>query len=82
MGQGRQHIHFGKCKRRLPDAPGLPGNGRTQFGKQPPFDLDDFLLGIQNLRLVFFQLRRGKALGIDQGLLALIVRRRQVKIGF
>ena len=37
---------------------------------------------IENLRLVLFQLRSRVALGIDQGLLALIVGGREVLVGF
>ena len=66
----------------MPDALGLGGNGRTQLGKQPPLDFDNLLLRIQNLRLVFLQLRRGETLGIDQRLLAFVISGSEVKIGF
>ena len=78
---GRQHVDLSQRQRSLPDATGFSGNRRAQLGKQAAFDVDDLFLGIENLGLVFFQLRRGEALGVDQGLLALIVGRSQVQIG-
>ena len=79
VGQRRQHIDFGQRQRGLADAAGFSGNRRAQLGKQPALDFDDLFLGIENLGFVFFQLRRGEALGVDQGLLALVVGRGQVR---
>ena len=54
----------------------------TQFGKQAALDLDDFFLGVENLRFVFFQLWSREALGIDQRLLTFVVGGREVQIRF
>ena len=78
--QAAEHIHFRQCQRGLPDALGLRGNRRAQLGKQPPLDLDNLFLGVQNLRLVLLQLRSGEALGIHQRLLALVVGGRVVQV--
>jgi hypothetical protein len=80
VGEGRQHIHFGQCQRGLPDSPRLPSNGRAQFGKHAPLDLDDLLLGIEDFGLIFLEFRRGEALGVDQCLPPLIIRRHQVQV--
>ena len=80
LGQGCQDIDFSEGERGLADAAGFSRNGRAQLGKQAAFDLYDLFLGIENFGFVFFQLRSGEALGVDQGLLALVVGRGQVRI--
>ncbi len=82
MREAREHIDFGKCQRGLADAFGLGGNGGPQFGKESALDLDNLFLRVENLRLIFLQLRSGEALGIDQRLLALIVGGRVMQVGF
>src|SRR5208337_5355684 len=57
----------------LPDASRLGRNRRAQFGKEPPFDLDHLFLRVKDFGFVLLQLGRGKALGIDQRLLAVII---------
>ena len=81
LGQGSQHIDFGERERGLADAAGFSGNGRTQLGKEAALDVYDLLLGIENLRFVLLQLWSGEALGVDQGLLAFVVGRGQVRVG-
>src|SRR5258707_4313389 len=71
--QATEYIDFRQCQSRLPDALGLGGDGRTQLGKQTPLDFDNLLLGIENLRLIFLQLRSRETLGIHQRLLAFVV---------
>ena len=44
-----QDVDFGQRQRGLPDTPRLGGDGRSQFGKQAPLDLDDFLLRVEHL---------------------------------
>ena len=51
---------------------------REQF----PFQREDLFLGIQDFPLVVLQFRRGESLGIHQRLFALVIRRRQVLVGF
>ncbi len=80
VSQRRQNIDLRQGQRRLPDAPGLSGNCGAQFGKQPPLDLDNLLLRVENLRFVFLQLWRGKTLGVDQRLLAFVICRNQMQV--
>ena len=79
-GKRSQHIDFGQRQRGLPDAARLAGNRDPQLREQPPLDLDDFLLRVEHLDLVLLQLRRGKALGVNQGLLAFVLRRREMQV--
>src|SRR5271166_5800709 len=52
--QAAKYIDFSQRQRGLPDALGLGCNGRTQLGKQTALDFDNLLLGVQNLRFIFF----------------------------
>src|SRR6266478_189407 len=78
--QATEYIDFRQCQRRLPDALGLGGDGRTQLSKQPPLDFDNLFLGVQNLRLILFQLWSCETLGIHQRLLTLVVGGREVQV--
>ena len=49
-------------------------------GEDLALELEDLLLGRQHLRFQLLQLGRGEALGVDQRLLAIVVRRRQVQV--
>ena len=73
--QGQQDIGLSKSQRRLPDPFCLTRDSRAQFRKKTPFDLDDLLFGFKHFGLILLQLRRCKALSIDQRLLALEVGR-------
>ena len=53
---------------------------QPQLGEQPPFDLRNALIRIEDFPLVFLELRRGESLGVDEGLFPLEIRRSQVKI--
>src|SRR5664279_1661647 len=75
-----EHIDFRQRQRGLPDASRLGGDGGAQLRKQAPLDLDYLLLGVEHLNLILFQLRRGKALGVDQGLLAFVFPGREVQV--
>src|SRR5664280_2854327 len=79
-GKRSEYIDFRQRQRSLPDASRLGGDGGAQLRKQAPLDLDYLLLGVEYLHLVLFQLRRGKALGVDQGLLAFVLPRREVQV--
>ena len=59
------------CRMRLAS----PAMAARNSANKPPLDLDDLFLRVENFRFVFFQLRSGESLGIDQRLLALVVRR-------
>ena len=73
MRERQQQIDFGQCQRRLADAARLGGDGEAQLGEEAALDGHDLFLGVQHLGFVLFQLRRGKALGAHQRLLALVV---------
>ena len=47
--QRSQHIDFRQRQRSLPNSLGLGCNRGAQFGKQPPLDLDDLFLCVENL---------------------------------
>src|ERR1035437_6757440 len=79
-GKRSEDIDFRQRQRGLPDASRLGGNRATQLRKQAPLNLDYLLLGVEHLDLVLLQLWRGKALGVDQGLLAFVLPRREVQV--
>src|SRR5580704_18162614 len=60
----------------------LRGNGRTDIHEQLAFDFENAFVGGKNLALVFLELGGSEAFGVDQRLLALIVRRREMQIRF
>src|ERR1019366_8268033 len=74
-GKRSEHIDFRQRQRGLPDAARLGGDGGAQLRKQAPLDLDYLLLGVEHL-----QLWRGKAFGVDQGLLTFVLPRREVQV--
>src|SRR5207245_479325 len=80
VSESREHIHFRQRQRGPSDALCFGGNGCPQLGKQAALDFDDLFLSVENLRFVFLQLGRGKALGVDQSLLAFVIGRDQVQI--
>ena len=80
MGQRSQHVHFRQSQRRPADALRLTGNRRPQVGEQPPLDLRDLFLCVENLGFIFLQFRSGEALRAHQRLLALIVLRSEMQI--
>ncbi len=82
MSQRHQHIDLGQRECRLPDSLCLGGNRDAQLGEQPPLDLDDLFLRVENLGFVFFQFGRGEALRAHQSLLAFVILRNQVQIRF
>src|ERR1700691_5198412 len=82
MSQRSQHIDFGQSQRGLPDSLCLASNRRAQFSEQPPLDLDNLFLGIENLGFVFFQLGRGEALRSYESLFAFVILWDQVQVRF
>src|SRR5664279_2573776 len=75
-----EHIDFRQRQRGLADASRLRGDCGAQLREQAPLDLDYLLLGVEHLDLVLLQLWRGKALGVDQGLLTFVLPRREVQV--
>ena len=63
------------------DALRLRGGAAAYVGEEFLFEFQDLLFGVEHLALVLLQLRRGEALGVGQGLLALVVGRSQVQVG-
>ena len=57
-----------------------PWRYRAHRGEGAGLDVHVLFLGIENLRFVFLQLWRGKALSVDQGLLAFVIGRGQVRV--
>ncbi len=51
------------------------------LGEQLLFKREDLVFGVEHFALVILQLRRGEALGVGQGLLALVIGRREVLVG-
>ena len=49
VGQRREQIDFRQRQGRLPDSLGLAGNRGAQLGKEPPLDLDNLFLRVENL---------------------------------
>ncbi len=82
MRKAGKNIHFSQCQRRLTDTFRLSRNRRPQLCEETPLDFDDLLLCIENLRLVFLQLRRREALCVHQRLLALVVGGGEMQIAF
>src|ERR1035437_10089657 len=79
-GKRSEYIDFRQRQRGLPDASRLGGDSGAQLCEQAPLDLDYLLLGVEHLDLVLLQLWRGKALGVDQGLLTFVLPRREVQV--
>src|SRR5262249_50826984 len=80
MCQGPKDIHLRQRERGVPNALCLGRNRSAQFGKQTALDVDDLLLRIENLSLVFLELRSREALSPNQGLLAVIILRDKMQI--
>jgi hypothetical protein len=80
VGEARQHIHLSQRQRALADAPRLAGDGGAQLGEQAPLQFQDLLLRVEDAGLILLQLGGGEALGVDQRLLALVVRRREMQV--
>ena len=73
-------VQFRNGRRRLANASGMAGRMDPQRAENLPLQRQDFILGVQHLALEFLQLRRGEALRPHQGLLALIIGRRQPQV--
>src|SRR5580698_2212445 len=66
---------------RRADALRLRRGALAYAGEQLPFEREDLVFGVEHLTFVVLQLRRSEALGVGQGLLALVIGRRQMLIG-
>ena len=62
-------------------ARGLGSNGGTNVDEKLAFDCDDALVSGEDFAFVSLQLRRSEALGVDQGLLALVIGRSKMQVG-
>ncbi len=60
----------------------FPGDARAQIDEKLPLDFEDALVGGEDFALVFLQLRTSEALGVDEGLLALVVAGREMQVRF
>src|SRR5258707_3711092 len=57
------------------------GNAGAQIDEKLALDFEDALVGGEDFALVFFQLWRSETLGVDQGLLALVISGREMQVG-
>src|SRR5258707_10859700 len=62
-------------------ARGFRGDARAQVDKKLPLDFEDALVGGENFALVFLQFGRSEALGVDEGLLALVIVGGKMQVG-
>src|SRR5207237_551441 len=62
-------------------ARGVGSNGGTNVDEKLAFDFDDALVSGEDFAFVSLQLRRSEALGVDQGLLALVIGRSKMQVG-
>ena len=82
LSQRRRHVDFRYASRRGPYARGMRRREGPHLSEDFPLQLQDLLLGRQDFPLQLFQLRRGVPLRVHQRLLALIIVRNQVRVGF
>ncbi len=80
MPEAGEDVDFGERHRGAADTTSLGSDRATQLGENAALDFDNLFLGVENLRLVFLQLRRGKTFGIDQRLFAFVVGGRVVQV--
>ena len=77
-----QHVEFGERLGRLADAPRLGGDLAANLREQRALKSLDALLGVEDFDLEFLQFRRREALRVHQRLLALVISRGEVEVGF
>ena len=73
VGEVGEQIELGDYGCAAADARRCFENGGAQLGEEAAFDLDGALVRGEDAGLVVLQLGRGEALGVDQGLFALVV---------
>ena len=66
---------------RAAQARGFGGDAGTDFHEELALDLDNAFVGREYFVFVFFSFRRREALGVDQSLFALVIRRREMHVG-
>src|ERR1700732_885762 len=76
-----EDVQLGDRSRGLAQARGLCSDARAKIDEKLALDFEDALVGSENFALVFLQLRASEALGVDEGLLALVIVGREVQIG-
>ena len=81
LGERGGDIEFGDGGGGGADALGVRGGALADVGEEFLFEGEDLVFGVEHFALVVLQLGRGEALGVDQGLLALVVGGREVLIG-
>src|SRR5690242_3674199 len=72
MRQGRRNVEFGDDCRSFFYPAGVRGSKTANFLEYLPFESQDLLFGIEHLGFELFELWRGEALGVGQGLLAFV----------
>ena len=73
MGEVAEQVELRDHGSTAANARGGSENGGAQLGEEALLDLDGALVRGEHAGLVVFELGGGEALGVDQGLLALVV---------
>jgi hypothetical protein len=81
LREGGGDVDFGHGGGGGANALGMRGGELAHLAEQLFFEREDLVLGVENLALVVLQLGRGEALGVDQGLLALVIGGGEVLVG-
>ena len=82
MREVGDEVDFGDGGAGAPDAAGVIDEATAEVGEDAFFDFDGALLGGEDFGFVVLELRGGKALGVDEGLLAFVVGRDAGEVGF
>src|SRR5260370_10927478 len=83
FGERGKHVELRDGRRCFAQRRRFPGDARAQIDEKLPLNFEDALIGSEYFALVFLQLCTSEALGVDEGLLALVVagREMQVRLG-
>ena len=73
LGEGSEDVELGNGGGGLAEARGLRGDGGAEIDEELALDFEDALVGGEDFALVFLEFGRGEALGVDEGLLALVI---------
>ncbi len=81
MGEVAEQVELCDDGSTAADARGGSEDGSAQLGEEAALDLDSALVRGEHACLIVLELGRGEALGVDQGLLALVVGGHGLEIG-
>ena len=66
----------------MPGCAGLRRRGQANFGEDLPFQFENLLFRGKNFALILLELGRSETFGVHQRLLALVIGRSELQIGF